>query len=148
MSSRLILLPLPYFNGFDNGGTSGTCVSQSLKRYFLLCSLDSNSQGKLFIALILNVMLFGINITQTYMYYIHSKKCVSSLSSSYSSNYSMAFSVCLFQRSIVDQNIGGIMTFEPVFYYDSKLASVNRSSLSLWQTSFNRHSYLYTFIGP
>jgi len=31
-------------------------------------------QGKLFIGLIINVMLFGINITQTYFYYIHSKK--------------------------------------------------------------------------
>ena len=41
---------------------------------FRLCSQDSDSQGKLFIALILNVLLLGINITQTYIYYIHSKK--------------------------------------------------------------------------
>ncbi|KAF8801661.1 hypothetical protein BYT27DRAFT_7114473, partial [Phlegmacium glaucopus] len=34
------------------------------------------SHGKLFIGLILNVLLFGINVTQTYIYYIHSKKCV------------------------------------------------------------------------
>ncbi|KAF8801663.1 hypothetical protein BYT27DRAFT_7245099 [Phlegmacium glaucopus] len=30
--------------------------------------------GKLFIGLIFNVLLFGINVTQTYLYYIHSKK--------------------------------------------------------------------------
>ena len=40
------------------------------------CSWDSDSQGKIFIGLLLNVILFGINVTQTYIYYIHSKKCV------------------------------------------------------------------------
>ena len=37
---------------------------------------DSDSQGKIFIGLILNLILFGINVTQTYIYYIYSKKCV------------------------------------------------------------------------
>ncbi|KAF8801660.1 hypothetical protein BYT27DRAFT_7245096 [Phlegmacium glaucopus] len=36
--------------------------------------LFDHSHGKLFIGLILNVLLFGINVTQTYLYYIHSKK--------------------------------------------------------------------------
>jgi len=31
-------------------------------------------QGQIFIGLILNVLLFGINVTQTYFYYIHSKR--------------------------------------------------------------------------
>ena len=70
---------------------------RSLKRSFRLCSLGSNSQGKLFIGLILNVMLFGINITQTYIYYIHSKKCVSSLS--HIINCSMSF-FCMFISEI------------------------------------------------
>ena len=46
---------------------------------FLSCSLDivCDSHGKLFIGLILNVLLSGINVTQTYLYYIYSKKYVS-----------------------------------------------------------------------
>jgi hypothetical protein len=84
--STTYLLP-----GFENGRTSRTRVSQSPKRFFLFCLRGLNilnSQGKLFIGLILNVMLFGINITQTYIYYIHSKKCVSRLR--YSNNSSMS----------------------------------------------------------
>ena len=65
-------------------------------------------------------MLFGINVTQTYVYYIHSKKCVSL--PNYNNNSSISFLVCLFQRSIVDQNIGGLITFEPVFCQESEPA--------------------------
>ena len=91
---------------FDNGGTSRIHVSQSLK-CSSLCSWDSDSQGKLFIGLIFNVMLFGINVAQTYFYHLYWKKCV--FLPRYSSN-SLQCPFCAF-ISIVDQNFGGLMAF-------------------------------------
>jgi hypothetical protein len=64
---------------FDNGRTSRIRVSILItsQTFFIVHGILFDSVGKIFIGLLLNVLLFGINVTQTYFYYIHSKKCVS-----------------------------------------------------------------------
>ena len=97
---------------FDNGRTSRIRVSILItsQTFFIVHGIFFDSVGKIFIGLLLNVLLFGINVTQTYFYYIHSKKCVSM-----PRQLSRFFLYMYLQRSIVDQNMGGLMTLVSAF---------------------------------
>ena len=46
----------------------------------------------------------------------------------------------------MDQNIGGIMTIEPVFYYDSKLASVNKQVVIILVADFVQPTFLSIYL--
>ena len=58
----------------------------------------------------------------------------------------MSFFVRLFQRSIVDQNIGGLMTFELVFCYDSNFASIYQKVIILFVADFVQPTFLSIYV--